>query len=73
VGLRSVNRPGPERAAARVHRWAGIAREAAELAHRAAVPTVAPIADLDGALAALPEGSRVLACTVDAEIALARL
>jgi 16S rRNA (uracil1498-N3)-methyltransferase len=70
---RSVSRPDPVRAAARTRRWAEIAREAAELAHRARVPSVEPVSDLEGALAELPEGSRILACMVDAAIPLARL
>jgi 16S rRNA (uracil1498-N3)-methyltransferase len=73
LALRSVSRPGPERATARLRRWSEIAREAAELAHRAAVPAVRPVTDLGGALAELPKGSRILACMVDAAVPLARL
>jgi 16S rRNA (uracil1498-N3)-methyltransferase len=72
VALRSVSRPDPERAATRQRRWAGIAREAAELAHRAAVPAVHGVTTLGGALAELPEGARILACMVEAEAPLAR-
>jgi len=73
AALRSVSRPASERAAARLRRWAEIARQAAELAHRATVPTVLPVTDLGAALAALPEGARILACMVDAPVPLARL
>jgi 16S rRNA (uracil1498-N3)-methyltransferase len=73
AALRSVSRPDPERAAARLRRWTEIAREAAELAHRATVPIVHPAAPLDGALARLPEGSRILVCMVDASVPLARI
>jgi len=73
LALRSVSRPDPERAAARLRRWTEIAREAAELAHRGAVPTVRPALHLAGALAQLPEGSRILVCMVDAATPLARI
>jgi 16S rRNA (uracil1498-N3)-methyltransferase len=73
VAARSISRPAPDRAAARLRHWAEIARESAELAHRAAVPAVRPVTDLDGALAELPEGSRILVCMVDAAVPLARL
>ena len=73
VAERSVSRPDPVRAAARTRRWGEIAREAAELAHRARVPAVEPVSDLESALAELPEGSRILACMVGAPIPLARL
>ncbi len=70
--LRGVSRPDPERAASRQRRWAAIAREAAELAHRADIPAVHPLTTLGAALAELPEGTRILACMVDAEAPLAR-
>ena len=73
VAARSVTRPDPTRAAARLRRWSEIAREAAELAHRGAVPRVTALTDLAGALAELPEGARILACMVDAAVPLARL
>jgi 16S rRNA (uracil1498-N3)-methyltransferase len=73
VAARSVTRPDPERAAARLRRWCEVAREAAELAHRGAVPRVAALTDLAGALAELPEGARILVCMVDAAVPLARL
>jgi 16S rRNA (uracil1498-N3)-methyltransferase len=73
VAARSVTRPDPTRAAARLRRWGEIAREAAELAHRGAVPRVAALTDLAGALAELPESARILACMVDAAVPLARL
>jgi len=73
VAQRSLSRPDPERAAARARHWAEIAREAAELAHRARVPTVRPLGGLEAGLAGLPEGSRILACMVDAAVPLARL
>lgn len=73
VAERSVSRPDPERAAGRVRHWGEIARQAAELAHRARVPAIEPVGDLGSALAELPEGSRVLACVVGAPTPLARL
>jgi 16S rRNA (uracil1498-N3)-methyltransferase len=73
VAQRSVNRPDPVRAATRTRRWGEIAREAAELAHRARIPAVEPVSDLESALAGLPEGSRILACMVDGAVPLARL
>ncbi len=72
VTRRSVPRPSEERAASRRQRWQEVAREAAQLAHRAAIPPVHALAGLDGALAALPEGTRVLACVLDAPAPLAR-
>ncbi len=73
VAARSVTRPDPERAAARLRRWGEIAREAAELAHRGAVPQVAALTDLTGALAGVPEGARILVCMVDGAVPLAGL
>jgi 16S rRNA (uracil1498-N3)-methyltransferase len=73
IATRSVTRPDPTRAAARLRRWGEIAREAAELAHRGAVPRVMALTDLAGALAELPEGVRILVCMVDAAVPLARL
>ena len=73
VTRRSVSRPDPERAAVRLRRWREIAREAAGLAHRAAVPTVHPVADLDRGVGGLPPGSRILACTLDAAAPMARV
>lgn len=72
VTERSVPRPAGERAASRLRHWREVAREAAQLAQRAAVPPVHPITSLDAALASLPEGTRILACVVDAPTALAR-
>jgi 16S rRNA (uracil1498-N3)-methyltransferase len=63
---RTVARPGPERAARRVERWRAIAREAAALAGRAAPVPVHPPRPLDDAIAALPPGTRVLACATGA-------
>jgi len=68
---RAVARPDPVRAARRVERWAAIAREAAALAGRAGPMPVHPPQPLAGALAALPTGTRVLACSVGAAPPLA--
>lgn len=68
---RSISRPDPDRAAARLRHWQAVARAAAELAHRAAVPAVHPLTGLEGALAELPPGALLLACTLDAPAALA--
>jgi 16S rRNA (uracil1498-N3)-methyltransferase len=73
MALRSVSRPDPERTAARLRRWNEIAREAAELAHRAAVPTVQAAAGVGSALDRLPDTSRILVCMVDATVPLARI
>ena len=73
AALRSVSRPGPERSASRLRHWREVARESAQLAHRAVIPDVHPVSDLEGALAALPQGARILACMVDAAVPLARL
>lgn len=70
---RTVSRPDPERALARVERWRAIAREAAGLAGRGAVPPVRAVMPLEEALGALPVGTRLLALTVDARTPLARV
>lgn len=70
---RSISRPSQERAAARARRWDQIAREAAELAHRAAIPTVHPTTDLGRAVTGLPKATRILVCVTDGEVALAGL
>ncbi len=67
---RTVARPAPERAVRRVERWQAIAREAAALAGRAAPVPVHPLQPLAAALAALPGGTRVLACATGAGAAL---
>lgn len=70
---RTVSRPDPSRAEARLRRWRTIAREAAQLAHRGAPPQVEPPLPLDRALAALPPRSRIIACVMDADIPLHRV
>ena len=71
---RGVARPDADAALRRAARWQAIAREAAQLAGRATVPVVAAPRSLEGALAALPAGCRILACvaTTDA-IPIARI
>jgi 16S rRNA (uracil1498-N3)-methyltransferase len=64
ITRRTVARPDPARAARRVERWSAIAREAAALAGRAGPVPVRPPLPLGDALAALPAGTRVLACAV---------
>jgi 16S rRNA (uracil1498-N3)-methyltransferase len=59
---RTVPRPDASRAARRLDRWQAIAREAAQLAGRAAPPPVHAVAGLGEALGALPAGTRVLVC-----------
>jgi 16S rRNA (uracil1498-N3)-methyltransferase len=59
---RCVARPATGAAARRATRWQAIAREAAQLAGRAAPPTVTAVRPLDDALATLPSGCRILAC-----------
>lgn len=65
---RSVARPDADAARRRAARWQAIAREAAQLAGRATAPAVSAPRPLEGALAALPDGCRILACvaTTDA-------
>ena len=70
---RTVSRPDAARAAGRVERWRTVAREAAGLAGRGAVPVIRPLLPLAEALAALPIGTRVLALTLDAPTPLARI
>jgi len=73
VTRRGISRPDPQRASVRLGRWRGIAREAAELAHRGAVPAVHPVADLSSAIAELPPGTRILTCVVGAAEPIAHL
>jgi len=61
---RSVARPDAARIAKRTDRWRSIAREAAGLAYRGFPPEIAGLGDLRETLAALPEDTRILACTV---------
>jgi 16S rRNA (uracil1498-N3)-methyltransferase len=61
---RTVSRPDPSRVIHRLERWRLIAREAAQLAGRAAPPDVHSILPLGEALAALPAGARILACVI---------
>lgn len=70
---RTVARPDARRAAHRVERWQVIARNAAGLAGRGAVPRVHAVRALRDVLDALPAGTRVVACSVDAEQPLAHL
>jgi 16S rRNA (uracil1498-N3)-methyltransferase len=66
---RTVSRPDPSRVIHRLERWRLIAREAAQLAGRAAPPDVHAILPLGEALAALPAGARILACVIRQEAA----
>ena len=59
---RTVPRLDPSRATRRLERWRAVAREAAQLAGRAAPPDVHPAASLPEALASLPPRIRLLAC-----------
>lgn len=70
---RSVTRPDAERAPQRLRRWQTIARESAQLAHRAAIPMVHAVTDLETAVAGLPTGARILACVVGATTPLTHL
>lgn len=67
VTERGVARPDAGAASRRAARWQAIAREAAQLAGRARVPVVAEPRSLDGAVAALPGGCRILACVASAD------
>jgi 16S rRNA (uracil1498-N3)-methyltransferase len=59
---RTVPRPDAARASRRLERWELIAREAAQLAGRAAPPVVHPVMTLRAALDMLPAGTRTVAC-----------
>jgi 16S rRNA (uracil1498-N3)-methyltransferase len=61
---RSVSRPDPSRVIHRLERWRTIAREAAQLAGRAAPPDVRDILPLREALQALPRNTRIIACVI---------
>ncbi len=61
---RTVSRPDPSRVIHRLERWRLIAREAAQLAGRAAPPGVHSILPLGEAVDALPIGTRILACVI---------
>jgi 16S rRNA (uracil1498-N3)-methyltransferase len=61
---RTVSRPDPSRVIHRLERWRLIAREAAQLAGRAAPPPVHSILSLGEAMEGLPPGSRILACVI---------
>jgi 16S rRNA (uracil1498-N3)-methyltransferase len=61
---RTVARPDPSRVVHRLERWRLIAREAAQLAGRAAPPEVHSILPLRAALEALPSGTVLVACVL---------
>jgi 16S rRNA (uracil1498-N3)-methyltransferase len=61
---RTVSRPDPSRVVHRLERWRLIAREAAQLAGRAAPPEVHSILPLRDALGQLPTDARILACVI---------
>jgi 16S rRNA (uracil1498-N3)-methyltransferase len=73
VTQRTVVRLDERRAEHRVARWNAIARGAAGLAGRARPPVVHRVRGLDEVPAALPDGVRLVACTTDAGMPLARL
>lgn len=73
VTSRTVARPGGRAALNRLQRWRTIATEAAQLAGRAQPPRVEPITPLSEALAALPADCSILACVLEAEMALSSL
>jgi 16S rRNA (uracil1498-N3)-methyltransferase len=73
VTRRTVVRLDARRAEHRVQRWNAIARNAAGLAGRARPPVVHPLRDLHDVRAALPSGTRLLACSTTARTPLARL
>ena len=68
---RTVVRLDARRAEHRVQRWNAIARNAAGLAGRARPPVVHALRDLQGVRDALPEGTRMLVCSTDADTPLA--
>jgi len=70
---RTVARPDARRAENRVQRWQAIARAAAGLAGRGRPPLIHAVRDLADVPAALPAATRLLACAVDAPMALSQL
>ncbi|MDQ6847919.1 MAG: 16S rRNA (uracil(1498)-N(3))-methyltransferase [Candidatus Dormibacteraeota bacterium] len=70
---RVVSRTPGDRFPNRVHRWQAVATESAQLAGRGSIPRVHSPVALDDALAALDKGTRLLACTFDANHPLAEL
>jgi 16S rRNA (uracil1498-N3)-methyltransferase len=64
---RTVSRPDPSRVIHRLERWRTIAREAAQLAGRAAPPAVHEMLPLREALQALPRNTRILACVISTD------
>jgi 16S rRNA (uracil1498-N3)-methyltransferase len=73
VTERVVSRPSADRMPQRLRRWQTVAAESAQLAGRGMIPRVHAPAGLDAALAALPAGARVLACTFDGDTSLAAI
>lgn len=73
VTERVVSRPSGDRVAHRLHRWQTVAQESAQLAGRGMIPHVHAPVPLADALAALPPGSRIVACTADSATPLATL
>jgi 16S rRNA (uracil1498-N3)-methyltransferase len=71
VTRRTVVRLDERRAEHRVERWNAIARAAAGLAGRARPPAVHAVRGLDEVAAALPEGTRLVACATGAGVPLA--
>ncbi|MGI8848085.1 MAG: RsmE family RNA methyltransferase [Candidatus Dormibacteria bacterium] len=70
---RTVVRPPANRCRGQVERWQTVAAEAAQLAGRVRAPAVSTVGRLADAMAALPERTRILACTVDAQAPLSRI
>jgi 16S rRNA (uracil1498-N3)-methyltransferase len=70
---RTVVRLDAARAARRLERWRAVAREAAGLAHRGAIPDVAEPADLPTAIARLGRAARLLVAAPGAAQPLAGL
>jgi 16S rRNA (uracil1498-N3)-methyltransferase len=64
---RTVSRPDPSRVIHRLERWRTIAREAAQLAGRAAPPEVHPMLPLPEALQSLPPNTQILACVISTD------
>jgi 16S rRNA (uracil1498-N3)-methyltransferase len=64
---RTVSRPDPSRVIHRLERWRTIAREAAQLAGRAAPPEVHAMLPLPEALQSLPPNTQILACVISTD------
>jgi len=71
VTERTIARPDAARASRRLERWQAVAREAAGLAGRGAIPVVTAVAPLEAAITALPPDADLIVCAWEAATPLA--